>query len=162
MTPVFSPRFRVEPEPARGNRAGDVVGFDLGDVAPELLEGLADLALEARLDRLFEVGIALAHDLVHDGGLHARGLELREGFSRIDGIELLGVAHQHDARDADFVGDPQEVAGLHGGRQRPSPRNGRPSRPCARATGAAALRCGAGRSRGTLIRDRSRPGRRTR
>ena len=41
-----------EPEPARSDGAGDVVGVHLGDVGTELLEGRGDLAPEARLDGL--------------------------------------------------------------------------------------------------------------
>ena len=44
--------------------------------------------------------------------------------------------------------------------RRRSPRNARPWRPCAPARAAGEPRCGAGRSRGTSTRGRSRPGRR--
>ena len=105
-------------EPARGDGARDVVGLHLRDVAPELLEGLADLALEARHHGLFQGRITLAHDLVHHRGLHAGGLELGEGLAGVDGVELLGVADQHHAGDADLVRDSEQIAGLHGGSQR--------------------------------------------
>ena len=108
----------VEPEPAGGDGAGDVVGFDLRDVAPELLERLLDVALEAGFHRFLQGRIALAHDLVHRGGLHAGGLELGEGLAGVDGIELLRVAHQHHAGDAERVGDPEQVARLHRGGER--------------------------------------------
>ena len=58
--------------------------------------------------------IALAHDLVHHRRLHAGGLELGEGLAGIHGVELLFVAHQHHPGDAERIGDPQQVAGLHG------------------------------------------------
>ena len=105
---------RGEFEPSGGDRAGDIVGFHLGDVAAELLEGLGDVALEARLDGFLQRRIALAHDLVHGRGPHARTLELGEGLAGIDSIELLRVADQHDARNADFVGDAQQVPCLDG------------------------------------------------
>ena len=107
-----------EREPARGDRARDVVRLHLGDVGPELLERAADLAREARLDRLLQRRIALAHDLVHDRGFHAGGLELGEGLSGIDGVELFRVAHQHDPGDAELVRDAQKVAGLDRGGKR--------------------------------------------
>ena len=105
---------RGEPEPSGGDRAGDVVRLHLGDVAAELFEGAADVALEARLDGFLQLRIALAHDLVHGRGLHAGGLELCEGLAGIDGVELFCIAHQHHARDAHLVGDAQQVASLHG------------------------------------------------
>ena len=105
---------RRQLQPSRGDRAGDVVGFDLGDVRPKLLEGASDIALEARLDRFLQRRIALAHDLVHGRGLEPRALELGERLAGIHGIELLRVADQHDARDADFVRDAQQVPGLRG------------------------------------------------
>ena len=107
-----------QPQPARGHGAGDIVGLHLGDIAAELVEGAMDLALEARHHRLLQRRIALAHDLVHHGGLHAGGLELGEGLAGVHGVELLGIADQHHARDTEFVGNPEQVAGLHGGSQR--------------------------------------------
>ena len=83
-----------------------------------MLERPADLAREARLDGFPQGGIALAHDLVHDGGLHAGGLELGEGLSGIDRVELLRIAHQHHAGDAQRIRDPEQVAGLDGGSER--------------------------------------------
>ena len=58
-----------ECEPARGGGAREVVGLHLGDVVAELREGARHVAGEARLDRLLQRRVALAHDLVHDGGL---------------------------------------------------------------------------------------------
>ena len=110
--------FRREREPARGGGAREIVGFHLGDVGTELLERLADIAREARLDGGLQRRIALAHDLVHGRGLHALPLELREGFSGIDRVELLLVADQHHPGNAQRIGDPQEVAGLDGGGER--------------------------------------------
>ena len=46
------------------------------------------------------------------------GLELGEGLAGIDRIELLRIADQHHAGDTNLVRDPEQVAGLHGGRQR--------------------------------------------
>ena len=77
--PGILPRFRSEPQPARGDRTDDIVGFDLGDIAPELLERLADLALEARHHGLLQVRIALAHDLVHDSSLQVMINPLEDG-----------------------------------------------------------------------------------
>ena len=87
-------------EPARRGGAREIVGVHLGHVVAELLEGAGDVAREARLDRLLQGRIALAHDLVHHRGLHAGGLELREGLARIDRVELLLVAYEHHAGDA--------------------------------------------------------------
>ena len=105
-------------EPARGGRAREIVRVHLGHVVAELLEGTGDIAGEARFDGFLQRRIALAHDLVHHGGLHAGGLELREGLAGIDRVELFLVAHQHHAGDAQAVDDPQEVAGLDGGGER--------------------------------------------
>ena len=107
-------RFLSEPQPARRDGARDIVGFDLGDVAPQLLERASDVALEARFDGFLQGRIALAHDLVHDGGLHPGGLELGEGLAGVDRIELFRVAHQHHAGHAEFVRNPEQVARLHG------------------------------------------------
>ena len=112
------PRLVREPEPSCGDRAGDIVGFHRRDIVPELGERPADLAREARLDRLFQVGIALAHDLVHDRGLHPGGLELGKRLARVHRVELLGVADQHHAGDAKLVGDPEQVPRLHRGGER--------------------------------------------
>ena len=118
MTPVFARAFSSSPEPARGNRAGDIVRLHFRDIAPELLEGALDVPLQARLDRFLQRRIALAHDLVHRRGLHAGGLELGERLARVHRVELLRVAHQHHARDAELVGYAQEIARLHGGGER--------------------------------------------
>ena len=112
------PVLRRQREPARSRRAREIVGVHLGHIVAQLLEGAGDVAREARLDRRFQRRIALAHDLVHQRGLHAGGLELGEGLAGIDGVELLLVADQHHARDAERIGDPQEVAGLDGGGER--------------------------------------------
>ena len=104
--------FGGEREPARGDGARDIVRFHLGDIDPELLERLADLPLQAGHHGLFQRRIALVHDLVHDGGLHAGGLELGEGLAGVDGVELLRIAHQHYAGNTEFVRDPQQVARL--------------------------------------------------
>ncbi len=88
---------RRQREPARGDGAGEVVGLHLGDVAAEPVEGPRDVAREARLDRFLQGRVALAHDLVYDGGLHAGGLELRKGLAGVHGVELLLVADQHQA-----------------------------------------------------------------
>ena len=106
-------------QPARRDRAGDIIGLHLGHVGAELPERLADFALEARLDGGLQAGIALAQDLVRHLGLHARLLKLAEGFAGIDGVELLRIAHQHQLRDAPLPCNPEQVAGLHGGGQRP-------------------------------------------
>ncbi len=78
ITPVASRASASSRSQRAATGAGDIVGFDLRDVGPELLERASDVALQARLDRLLQHGIALAHDLVHRGGLHAGGLELGE------------------------------------------------------------------------------------
>ena len=70
---------------------------------------------EAGLDGLLQRRLALAHDLVHRRAPHAGGLQLREGLAGIHGIELLLVAHQDHAGDAERVGDPEQVARLRGG-----------------------------------------------
>ena len=108
-------RFRREPEPPCGGRAGEIVGLHLRHVGAELLEGFPNVAREARLDRGFQVGVALAHDLLHGRRLHAGLLQLRERLACIHRVELLRIAHQHDPGKAQGVGDPQEVAGLDRG-----------------------------------------------
>ena len=107
-----------EREPARGRGAREIVRLHLGDVAAELLEGTVDIAREARFDGFLERRLALAHDLVHHRALHARALQLREGLAGVDGIELLLVAHQDQAGDAQRVGDSQQIACLRGGGER--------------------------------------------
>ena len=108
-------RFRREPEPPCGGRAGEIVGLHLRHVGAELLEGFPNVAREARLDRGFQVGIALAHDLLHGRRLHAGLLQLRERLACIHRVELFCIAHQHDPGKAQGVCDPQEVAGLDRG-----------------------------------------------
>ena len=93
-------------------------GFTSATLSSELLEGARDIALEARLDGFLQGGIALAHDLVHRGGLHPRGLELGEGLAGVDGVELFGIPDENDPGDAHRAGDAQQVPCLHGGRQR--------------------------------------------
>ena len=105
-----------EPAPARG--AGEIVGIGFSHAVAELLEGALHVAREARLDRFAQLGILLARDLVHDRRGHAGLLELGEGLPGIDGIELLLVAHQHHARDAEPVCDPEQIPGLTGGGER--------------------------------------------
>ena len=78
--------FRREFEPARGDRAGDIVRVNFGHVGAEPVERPADLARKARLDGGLQVGIALAQDLVHDRGLHARLLKLGEGLADRAGL----------------------------------------------------------------------------
>ena len=55
ITPVFARSYRDSLSQRAAHRAADVVRLHLGDVAAELRERLADLALEARLDRLLQV-----------------------------------------------------------------------------------------------------------
>ena len=105
-------------QPARGDGARYVVRFHLRHMGSELFEGSANVARDACLDRFLQRGLALTHDLVHDRRLHARLLQLGEGLPRIHGVELLFVAHQHDPRNAQGVGDPEQVAGLDGGGER--------------------------------------------
>ena len=118
ISPAFARSSGRQREPARGGGAREVVGLHLGDVLAELVEGPRHVAREARLDRFLQGRVALAHDLVHDGGLHARLLELREGLAGVHGVELLLVADQHHAGDAQRVRDPEQVAGLDGGGER--------------------------------------------
>ena len=110
--------FGRECEPARRRGAGEIVRLHLGDVVPELPEPARDVAREARLDRFLQGRIALAHDLVHHRGLHAGALKLREGLAGIDRVELLLVADEHHAGDAERIGDPEQVPGLDGGGER--------------------------------------------
>ena len=92
--------------------------FTLRHAGAELLEGSSDVAGDARLDRLLQCGLALAHDLVHHCGPHARLLQLREGLAGVHGVELLLVADQHHFGNAQGAGDPEQVAGLDGRRER--------------------------------------------
>ncbi len=96
----------------------DVVAVHFRHIGTELLERLADFAREARLDGGLQVGVALAHDLVHDGGLHVLLLELCEGLAGIDRGQLLRISDQHQLRDTQLAHDPEQVAGLYGGGQR--------------------------------------------
>ena len=109
---------RREFQPPRGGGAGEIVRLDFGDVGTEFLERFLDIPAQARLDRGFELGLALAHDLVHRRRFHARLLQLYKGFAGIDGIELLAVADEHHAGQAQFPGDAKEVSGLYGGGER--------------------------------------------
>ncbi len=99
--------------------------------APARLSGFASATLEPSFSKALPISparlastasfralIALSHDLVHDGGLHAGGLELGEGLSGIDRVELFGIAHQHHAGDTERIRDPEQVAGLDGGGER--------------------------------------------
>ena len=61
-----------EPQPAGGGGACEVVRLDLGHVRPEFLERFLDVPAQAGLNRGFELGLALAHDLVHRRCFHAR------------------------------------------------------------------------------------------
>ena len=118
MTPVRS-RSSGESFSQRAATAPAMLsGFHLGDVAAELLERLADFAREAGFDRLLQRRVSLAHDPVHGRGLHAGLLQLRERLAGVHGIELLGVADQHDPGDANDARDPEQVAGLDGGGER--------------------------------------------
>ena len=106
-------------QPPCGGGAGEIVRLDFGDVGAELLERFLDVSAQARLDRGFELGLALAHDLVHRRGFHARLLQLYEGFAGIDGIELLAVADEQHAGQPHFPGDAKKVSRLTGGGERP-------------------------------------------
>ena len=75
-------------------------GLHFGDVGTELLEGALHVACQARLDRCFEVRVALAHDLVHGRRLHARRLQLREGLAGVHRVQLFRIADQHQAWEA--------------------------------------------------------------
>ena len=90
-------------------------GFTSATLEPSFSKAFANVAREARLDRGFQVGVALAHDLLHGRRLHAGLLQLRERLACIHRVELLRIAHQHDPGKAQGVGDPQEVAGLDRG-----------------------------------------------
>ena len=59
-------RLRGELEPARRDRARDIVGLHLGDIGAQLLECLADFAREARLDGGLQVGSGRAPRPLHD------------------------------------------------------------------------------------------------
>ena len=107
-----------EPEPARGGGAGEIVRLDLGDALAELLERAAHVSCEARAHGFLQLRVFLPEDFVHDGGLHARALELGEGLAGIDRVELLLVADQHHARDAQGVRDAEQIPGLDGGGER--------------------------------------------
>ena len=52
-----------ELQPARGGRTGEVVWIHVRDPVAELLEGLADLARNARGHRFLKLGVVLAKDL---------------------------------------------------------------------------------------------------
>ena len=88
------PRLVREAEPSCSHRAGDIVGFDRRDIVPELVERPADLTGEARLDRLFQVGV-----VVLDGQTGGAVSLNREARRIVDGLrepgrpaeELLGV-----------------------------------------------------------------------
>lgn len=84
-----------ELQPARGGRAGKIIGIDLGGPVAELVEGLADLAGEARAHRFLQLGILLVQDLVHHRRFHAGGLALGKRLAGVDRIELLPVVHQY-------------------------------------------------------------------
>jgi hypothetical protein len=45
------------------------------------------------LDRLFQLRVALPHDLIELYRLHARVLKLGEDASRLYGLMLPGIAH---------------------------------------------------------------------
>ena len=97
----------------RGRRTGEIIGLHFRDVGPELLERPADFTREEGLDRGLQFGIALAPDLVHNRGLYARLLQLRERLASIDGVGLFLVADQDYPGEAQDTRDPQLVAGLN-------------------------------------------------
>ena len=110
---------RGEREPARGDRPGHVVGLHFRDIGSELLERLADISREARLDGGLQLRVALAQDFVHYGRLHARLLQLREGLSGIHRLQLLRIAHQHQLGNTELARDPEQVFRLDRGSERP-------------------------------------------
>ena len=107
--------FRVrELQPAHRDIDTESFPLDFGDAIAQLLEGRSDLAPETGEDGLFQVYIALAHDLVHHHRLHARPFQLRERLAGFYSVELLLVAHQDHARNAERRRDPEQVAHLCG------------------------------------------------
>ena len=83
-----------------------------GHVGSEFLEGAPDVAREGGLDGGFQVLVALAHDLLHHGRLHARRLELREGFAGVDGVELFRIADENDPGQAQDLRDAEQFTHL--------------------------------------------------
>ena len=107
-----------EPQPARGGRPGQVARLDLGHVRPQFLERFLDVPAQAGLDRGFELGLALAHDLVHRRGFHSRLLQLHEGFAGVHRVQLLAVADEHHPGQPQFARDAKGIPGLYGGGER--------------------------------------------
>ena len=105
--PRVRPLLRGEREPARGRRAREVVGLHLGDVLAQLLERLADLAREARLDG--ERGGALGSTGLCREEVRTGMSELAAGTVEERNERLVGVAER------DIVADGIALVALQSG-----------------------------------------------
>ena len=110
--------FGREVQPVPRGLGSEIAVLDLPDVVAELGERGLHVAGEARLDRSLQLRIALAEDVVHHRRGHPGGPELAERLPCLDRAELLLVADQHHARQAQRGRDAHEVANLLAGSER--------------------------------------------
>ena len=85
---------------------------------PEPVERLGRCALYQVEHCGLQVRVALAAHLVHHRRRHPRVLELAEGLARLHRPELAAVADEHEARDAEAVGDAKQRPRLRGAGER--------------------------------------------
>ena len=110
--------FGREREPPLRRFLADILPLDLRDPVPELPERGPDLPSQARTDRLLEIHVAPAEDLVHHRGLHPGPPELLKRLPCLHRPELLLVPDQHYACNPERGHRPQQSPHLLAGCER--------------------------------------------
>ena len=114
----FGPRFAREAQPQRGRGLPERLGRHLVQIGAESVERIGRRALNHVEHRGLQVRVALAAHLVEHRRRHPCVLELSEGLARLHAPELAAVADEHQARDAQLVGDAQQRPRLRGAGER--------------------------------------------